>query len=264
MDHIEGDAQKKLTQERFGTFAEGYVTSSTHAAGEDLELLAAMAQPQPGWRVLDVATGGGHTALRFAPHVGSVVASDLTPRMLETARKFIVEKGAPNMTYVATDGETLSFAANQFDLVTCRIAPHHFPDCFRFVQECARVTKPGGYVLIEDHVLPEDDRAARYIDSFERLRDPSHHRAFAEYEWRGMFLDAGMTVERVEIFSKPGTKFLLWAERQGCTPETIEKLQVMMVQAPEAAKVFMAPQNAGTPEATFTHRYILILGQKRG
>ena len=84
---------KKLSKERFGVFAEGYVTSKTHAEGADLDLLLEMAQPQSDWHALDIATGGGHTALKIAPHVKSVVASDLTPRMLEKASEFITSKG---------------------------------------------------------------------------------------------------------------------------------------------------------------------------
>lgn len=250
---------KSLSQDRFRQFAEAYVTSETHATGKGLDRLLDIATLQPGWLVLDIATGGGHTALRFAPHVARVIASDLTPRMLEKARAFIDRE---NVSYAASDAENLAFADNTFDLITCRIAPHHFPDCFRFVQECARAAKPGGSVLIQDHVTPEDDRAARYIDAFERLRDPSHHRAFAEYEWRGMFLDAGLRVDHVEIMSKPAGGFVKWAERQHCTPETIEKLQLMMAQAPRAVTAFMRPRHVGTAEADFDHNYILILGAK--
>jgi ubiquinone/menaquinone biosynthesis C-methylase UbiE len=256
------DEVKASAQARFGQYAQGYVESQSHAKGQDLERLAELAQPQPGWAVLDVATGGGHTALRFAPHVGRVVAADLTPRMLAAARTFITGQSIDNVVFVASDAEALAFASDSFDLVTCRIAPHHFPDCFRFVQECARVLKPSGKLLIEDQVLPDDKRAGQYVDAFERLRDPSHFRAFAAYEWQGMFLDAGLTVEHVETLAKPGVKLLPWAERQGCTPAVIERLQVMLAQAPAAVADWMQPRCAATPDATFDHHYIIILGRK--
>ncbi|MDX1993634.1 MAG: class I SAM-dependent methyltransferase [bacterium] len=255
------DDSKSLSQQRFGQYAHSYVTSSTHASGDDLHLLLEMAAPQAHWTVLDIATGGGHTALLIAPHVRRMVAGDLTLPMLNAARDFITPKAA-NVVYTATDAENMAFADGSFDLVTCRIAPHHFPDCFRFVQECARILKPGGWLLIEDHVQPEDDQAARYIDAFEKLRDPSHHRAFAEYEWRGMYLDAGLSVERVEITSKAGTKLLPWAERQGNSPEVIERLQVMLAQAPQAVAEWIKPRYVGTAEAAFDHNYLLILGRK--
>lgn len=62
---------KALSEERYTQYAEGYVTSQTHAKGSDLDRLIAIAEPQSDWVALDVATGGGHTALKFAPHVGN-------------------------------------------------------------------------------------------------------------------------------------------------------------------------------------------------
>lgn len=252
---------KRHSQQRFGAFASRYVSSDTHAAGDDLNRLLGMAGARAHWRVLDVATGGGHTALKLARYVASVVACDLTPAMLEAARAHITAQGQDNVTFAACDAENLAFMDGVFDLVTCRIAPHHFPDVFRFVQECARVLKPGGTLLVQDHVLPDDELAARYIDAFETLRDPSHHRAYAEYEWRGMFLDAGLTVKRAEIISKTHA-LIPWAQRQDCPPDVIERLRVLLVQAPAAAHAVMQPQHPTTPDATFTDNHILILGKK--
>ncbi|MDL1886132.1 class I SAM-dependent methyltransferase, partial [Anaerolineae bacterium CFX8] len=111
---------KSRAQERFGPRAQNYVRSASHASGDDLERLVALAQPAADWLALDVAAGGGHTALKFAPHVARVVASDLTPPMLEAARSFIRQKGADNVIFSAGDAEMLPFKAETFDLVTCR------------------------------------------------------------------------------------------------------------------------------------------------
>jgi len=73
------------SQERFGRFAQAYVTSQAHAQGNDLDRLTELAQPEPDWIALDIATGGGHTALRFAPLVERVFATDITPKMLHAA-----------------------------------------------------------------------------------------------------------------------------------------------------------------------------------
>lgn len=252
---------KKLSKERFTKFADGYVSSPTHAKGDDLNRLVELAQPQKDWNVLDVATGGGHTALKFAPHVGQVTASDLTPRMLEKAQAFIEEQGVANISFKQADAENLPFEDGEFDLVTCRIAPHHFPDCAKFVREAARVLKPGGRLLMQDQLLPDDEESARYVDNFERTRDPSHHRAFSQPEWVGMFENAKLKVSHTEEITKRH-QFHRWAERQGNTPEMIETLTQIMYNSPPTAISWMDPHDWETERATFIIHHILVLGIK--
>lgn len=254
---------KAHSRERFSQFAQGYVNSPTHAKGSDLDRMLEVSAPEPEWIACDIATGGGHTALKIAPYVRRMVATDYALPMLHAARDFIMGQGAGNVTFVPADAENLPFAANCFDLITCRIAPHHFPDIFRFVQEAARALKPGGRLVVQDHVLPDDKRAAAYIEAFERLRDPSHNRALDEYEWKGTFLDAGLEVEHTERIERRA-ELVTWAERQGCTPYVVERLQILLVQAPQAVAEFIHPRCAGTPDASFNHVHILISGRKAG
>jgi len=252
---------KALSKARYTRFADGYVTSETHAHGSDLDRLLAIVQPQPNWTALDIATGGGHTALKFAPFVAQVIASDLTPRMLERARRFIVEeREIDNVSFEQADAENLPFETDRFDLVTCRIAPHHFPDAQRFVNECARVLKPAGVFMLQDQVLPLNPEAARFVDGFERLRDPSHNRAFHEDEWRAMFARARFIVEHSEHYLKRHD-FIPWAQRQGNDDATIAALIQMLHEAPLAAREWMDPKNWGGEDATFLNRHILMRGR---
>ena len=137
------DDVKAHSRERFSQFAQGYVNSPTHAQGDDLDRLLEIAAPQADWLACDIATGGGHTALKIAPHVRRMIATDYAPTMLRSARAFIQSQDAPNVDFVPADAETLPFADNSFDLITCRIAAHHFPDIFRFVQECGAGAQAG-------------------------------------------------------------------------------------------------------------------------
>jgi len=252
---------KSLSRARYTRFADGYITSETHAKGSDLDRLIAIAQPQRCWQALDIATGGGHTALKFAPFVAQVIASDLTPRMLETARRHIVgDKGVSNVSFQEADAEDLPFEPDQFDLVTCRIAPHHFPDAQGFLSECARVLRPGAILMLQDQFLPDDDEAAQFVDAFERLRDPSHHRAFNEAEWKAMCAAAGLEVEYSEPYIKRH-RFLAWAQRQGNDDATIEQLIRMLRAAPSAARAWMDPTDWGQETATFVNRHIIIRGR---
>lgn len=252
---------KSLSKERYSQFAQAYVTSQGHAKGTELDRLIDISAPQPHWIVLDVATGGGHAALQFAPFVARVVATDITPEMLGAARSLITETGVTNVVFELADAENLPFPRNTFDLVTCRIAPHHFPDCRRFVQSSVRALKAGGMLLVQDHVLPEDGPTARTVDTFEKLRDPSHHRAYNESEWIRMYEDAGMCVEHTEEVIKRHD-FLTWAERQGCTKNVIEQLTGMLDQASASVRQWMQPQDWGTPDASFVNHHLIIAGRK--
>ncbi len=254
-------AKKQAAQDRFGRYAAGYVTSETHAAGADLDLLVEMAEPQSAWVMLDIATGGGHTALKFAPLVKRVVATDLTPQMLAKAQEFIASQGVRNIEFKPADAENLPFEAKTFDLVTCRIAPHHFPDVPQFIRESCRVLQPGGILLVQDHVLPEDAESARYIDNFERLRDPSHNRAYSQAEWIGLFEAAGLSVTRsAEVIKRH--ILLDWAKRQGCAAQTIAELGQMLQAAPQIAGDWLAAAKIDTPQGSFANHHILILGRK--
>lgn len=252
---------KSLSQARYARYADGYVTSETHAKGSDLDRLIAIAKPQPHWEMLDIATGGGHTALKFAPFVKRVTATDLTAPMLEKAKAFIVGgQRAGNVVFRQADAEDLPFDGGQFDLVTCRIAPHHFPNAAVFVKECARVLKPGGMLMLQDHVMPMDDQAARYVDQFERRRDPSHHRAFNAAEWQAMFEAAAIQVEYAEEYIKRHD-FLDWARRQGNDKRTISALIQMVDDAPPIAKDWLDAMDWGTESASFVNHHILMRGR---
>lgn len=252
---------KSISRERFGAFAQTYVTSATHASGPDLERLLALADPQPEWLALDLATGGGHTALQIAPRVRALIAADLALPMLEAARSHAAARGVAGIDYVAADAEALPFPNAAFDLITCRIAAHHFPDAFAFMRECARVLRPGGRLVIQDHVNPDDRAAAAWLDSFERLRDPGHHRIYSEAEWRGLFLDVDLVIDQVEMLRRTA-HLLTWAAAQACPLEVIIRLQVLLKQAPRRAAEWIRPRCVGTDDASFDHVYILLSGHK--
>jgi ubiquinone/menaquinone biosynthesis C-methylase UbiE len=159
------------------------------------------------------------------------------------------------------DAEDLPFDGETYDLVTCRIAPHHFPDPATFVSEGARVLRTGGLLLVQDHVLPDDEDAARYVDDFERLRDPSHNRAYSEREWVGMYRAAGLEVEHTEQIIKKH-QFIAWAERQNCGAGTITELMCMIDDAPEAVVAWLQARDFGTPRASFVNHHLIISGRK--
>ncbi len=79
-------AMSSLVQKKFGEAAADYAASPVHAEGPSLARLLELVETKPTWRLLDIATGAGHTALAFAPKLAKVTASDITPEMLGEAR----------------------------------------------------------------------------------------------------------------------------------------------------------------------------------
>jgi len=230
-----------LVRRQFGLNAERYVHSYDHSKGESLDRMLEAVDPKPDWRALDIATGGGHTALAFAPRVREVVATDITQEMLDAAAAFVRAKGVTNVSFQYADACALPFRDSEFDLVTCRVAPHHFPDCATFVREMARVLKPGGTVAMIDNVVPEDKETDDYINAFEKFRDPSHVRALTASEWQRLFEEAGFALNTVEIFRK-ARDFEAWAGLQTVSDDVKAELRRRLEQAPAQAAEALGPE----------------------
>ncbi|MGH2517044.1 MAG: class I SAM-dependent methyltransferase, partial [Ktedonobacterales bacterium] len=184
---------------------------------------------------LDVSTGGGHTALAIAPHVARVVASDLTPRMLAAARRFLTSRGIGNVEYVVADAERLPFLDESFDLVTVRIAPHHYADIRAAVAEMARVLVAGGRLVLVDNIAPEEPTLDATVNAWEKRRDPSHVRAYTATEWREFLAGAGLHITDEEVRSKTHP-FAGWVERMRMPDEERRALEADMLTAAEAVR----------------------------
>ena len=235
---MEDNLIKARVQEQFGPSAQSYVTSQVHARGDDLELMVDLAQLRGDERVLDIATGGGHTALAFARRAHEVVASDLTPQMLAAAEAFIRAKQVTNVSFELADAEHLPFDDASFDVVTTRIAPHHFPNPRRFVQEVARVLRPGGRFLLDDNMAPEDADLDAFMNRFEQWRDPSHVRAHSVSEWSAWIEAAGLRVEHVDPLQRKRHDFPSWVERMRTSASERAALEQWLIAAPERCREF--------------------------
>ncbi len=254
------DDPNKLIRQQFGEHANDYATSDVHAKGESLQRLVELTQPQRDWIALDVSTGAGHTALIFAPHVARVTASDLTPQMLDAARKIALERGIANMDFKPADGHALPFDDGTFDLVTNRLALHHFTDARKGIAEMARVCKRGGIVALVDNAVPPDKQTAGYINHYEKLRDPSHNWVYPIARLEAMFADAQLKVEHIESFKKE-MEFEPWADRQGCSAETKAKLRQLLTDAPNTVREFFVPRTDGE-KLFFSLTEAIIIGRK--
>ncbi|MFS0554057.1 methyltransferase domain-containing protein [Brevibacillus sp. 179-C9.3 HS] len=229
---------KQAVQKQFGKNAEQYVKSKTHATGSDLELIVQWMQPAANWRALDIATGGGHVARTLAPHVSLVVATDLTRPMLMAASAANRQALVENVLYVQADAESLPFLDESFEIVTCRIAAHHFPDPAAFVREVSRVLTPGGLLLFIDNVSPEEPSLCAFVNEVEKRRDPSHVRCLCISEWRALF-EANHLFEQKQQLRKKQFAFLPWVQRTSESPEQEAAVEKMLLEATDEQKAYL-------------------------
>lgn len=223
--HETADAEKLLqVKANFGAAAADYVTSKVHASGPDLAWLVENAALAGRERVLDVATGGGHTAFALAPYASEVVALDLTRPMLEVAQKEALARRLTNIRYVEGDAHALPFADEYFDVVACRQAPHHFPKVALAVSEWVRVLKPGGRLLLIDSTSPEDDEAEAVLHEIEILRDPSHTRNHRISAWKDLLHNAGLNIISASVH---GTFLDIpsWTQRMRTPPASVAAIE---------------------------------------
>lgn len=212
--------QKAKVQEQFSRSAEEYVTSKTHAKGNDLPVIVEWLQPSQQWSVLDIATGGGHVVKTLSPYVKQIIATDLTPQMLITAQKHL-DTSCKNVTYVVADAESLPFLNETFDAVTCRIAAHHFPNPQDFVSEVSRILKLGNRFLLIDNISSVDIKLDVFINTLEKLRDDSHLRCYSIDEWTAWFEEHGLTIIKSEKRRKK-LEFPVWVRRTTQSEEQVK------------------------------------------
>lgn len=262
---------KRKVQEMFGGKAEAYATSQVHAKGASLQRLVQLIEPQPDWAGIDIATAAGHTAHILAPYISSMLATDITIDMLPKAASLAQEKKIDNLQTAGADAENMAFADQSFDLVTCRIAPHHFPDIPRFVSEAWRVLRPGGVFAVVDNVVPstgskkKKDReayanGADFINGFEKLRDPSHSQCYSLHQWIQLFREVGFQNVQYETGRKR-MEFGPWADRMFVAADDKIRLKAMLVQAPNIVKEFLTPEFDGD-KIFFTLTEGIIIGRK--
>ncbi len=146
-------------------------------------------------RALDAGCGTGALAFALAPHVVEVIGVDPSPEYLEAARQ-----GAPaNCVFLEGDATTLQFEYGSFDIGGCLRLLHHVRRPELVVSELARVTRPGGRILVADQLGNVDPVVSAELDRFERARDASHQRLLPDGDIRYLLDANDLTVVANEV-----------------------------------------------------------------
>jgi len=169
---------------------------------EALDRIVQWSGAGPDDTVLDVACGPGLLACAFAKVAKHATGIDMTPAMLEQARKTQQEQGLENVSWQQGDVYSLPFPPDQFSIVSSRFVFHHLQDPLAALKEMKRVCKPGGKVVVAD-MAPQPAKAAA-LNAAELLRDPSHVRALPLDELLGLFQQAGLDAPQINRYRMEG------------------------------------------------------------
>ncbi|MBM7598659.1 ubiquinone/menaquinone biosynthesis C-methylase UbiE [Virgibacillus halotolerans] len=220
--------EKEYVKQVFSKNKEAYVQSTTHANGDDLSLMVKWLQPDTTMNALDIATGGGHVAKRLANDVKEVTATDITEDMLTNTSRHLQQY--KNISFEVADAEALPFQDRTFDIVTCRIAAHHFPHPDQFLSEVYRVLKPNGQFLFIDNVAADKKPLDQFINTLEKMRDYSHVRSLKISEWEQLLEKQHLTIEKQQSRKKV-LPFESWVTRTLDTKAAHDKVSDFILRA---------------------------------
>lgn len=190
-------AVKSSVREQFDRNVGHYLHASPMADRELLQTIVGLADPGPGDRTLDVACGAGFLVCAFARQVQYAVGVDLSDAMLTEARKNAGSLGLANTRFQSADAEALPFDNGSFDLISCKLAFHYFPDPERAIGEMKRVVKKGGRLVLVDRVSSEDREKQAYHNRIELLRTPTKVKVYAASEIEALLRRQGLQIEQV-------------------------------------------------------------------
>lgn len=128
--------------------------------GPATEAMLDMAGVDTGSRVLDVAAGAGDQSLQAAQRVGPdghVLATDISPNILEYAAAAARAQGLAQISTQVMDGESLDFKPGSFDAAISRVGLIYFPDQQRALKGILQALRPGGRFAAVVYSTPQNN-----------------------------------------------------------------------------------------------------------
>jgi ubiquinone/menaquinone biosynthesis C-methylase UbiE len=235
-----------LVTAQFGPRAAAYVTSQVHATGADLEQLAELAKAgPPNARALDLGCGGGHASFHVAPHVGQMVAYDMSVDMLNAVSHAAADRALGNIVTRRGVAEALPFPDRSFDLVVSRFSAHHWNDLELSLSEARRVLKDSGRAVFIDVVAPASPLCDTHLQTIELLRDASHVRNYSAAAWLSALTEAGFatgakTARRLRL------DFASWVARMRTPDLNIAAIRALQAQMPREVTDYLDLEDDGS------------------
>jgi ubiquinone/menaquinone biosynthesis C-methylase UbiE len=231
--------QKDLIRDRFTRTATAFADYAVSYRAQFADALARLVFAKPTDRVVDLACGPGTLALQFARQVRWVCGVDLTPAMLDRARRTAQTENLGNMAFAIGDAQSLPIAAGSLDIAVTSYSLHHMPDPARTIGEMARVVKRGGRVGVIDILVPDDSARAEMANRIEIARDDSHTRSLARRDFEEMFQAAGLRLLSSEVHELP-RMFDHWMQVAGWSRSDVAYIETRRLMVTTMADDFAA------------------------
>ncbi len=227
---------QKAAQEQFARQSHRYGQGHILENVEDVRSAVESMQLPDHSRVLDVATGAGHTGLFLASLGHQVTLADIAAPMLDRARITAVERGFAVETQLHA-AEEFPNANDTFDLVTCRVAAYHCSSPEKFISESARVLKSGGwFLLIDGSVQDNEPEAEAWLHMVEKLRDPSHHCFLTPRGWANLCEANHLKVIESKLTPLKQPDLNWYFETAATSPDNRQKVLELAGNAPDSAR----------------------------
>jgi SAM-dependent methyltransferase len=228
----------------FSQQAESFNASAVAWAAETLDALVDLAAPKAGERWLEAACGPGIIARKLAPRVREVLGVDMTPAMVDVARREAAAAGLANAMFAVGDATALELPDASLDGAIARFTLHHVPAAGRLVAELARVVRPGGQIVLADHIAAADPDAAAWAQELERLRDPSHWASLSLTRARALAAQAGLELEAERVFPIR-LDFEEWLTRGSGSVTAAAEIEWVLAERPEGVECFRISEHDG-------------------
>lgn len=224
--------------------AETFNASAVARGAQTLDELIAAADPHPSERWLDAACGPGVVSRRLAPLVRAVHGIDVTPAMIDVARREAARAGIENASFDIRDATATGLQAASFDGALARFAIHHMPVPSRLIEELAGLVRRGGTIILADHVADEDGGATVWSQEIERLRDPSHWSCLPASRLRALAQQADLQLDQERLVAFE-LDFDDWLQRGSAGSDAHALIERALTERPVGAECFRVSDRDG-------------------